>query len=326
MSKSRDQVLRMLAMVPYLQSNTGVPVNDLAKELGVSARQIRDDLLLLMMTGKGEFGGDLIDVNADALTDDGVIYLRDAEFLSRPLRITAQEGAGLVVALRTLRASAGTEEGAVIDSALTKIESALGESSRTRVDVVVDSVDPDIRQAIQRGLSEGRRIELSYATVSRDDRTDRLVDPRRVFTERGRLYLEAWCLMAQDLRFFRLDRVLSATVTDQPVEHHDAAPRDLSSGVFTVGDETPYLLVRLHPSASWMAEYYPMEILGDADSDGVRTAKLFGADPGWLRRVVLRSAGAVAVIEPADMRDAVIASAQAALAAYDGDDDTASKE
>lgn len=325
MSKSRDQVLRMLAMVPFLQGNRGVPVTDLAKELGVSPKQIRDDLLLLTFTGKGEFGGDLIDVNSDAFEDDGVINLRDADFLSRPLRITAQEGAGLVVALRTLRASAGVDDGAVIDSALAKIEAALGESMRPPVDVVVDEVDPHIRQAIQRGLNDGMRIQLSYATVSRDDRTERLVDPLRTFTERGRLYLEAWCLTAQDLRFFRLDRVLAATVTEVRVEPHDAVSRDLSTGVFVVGDETPYLLVQLHPSAMWMTEYYPMEIL-QADADGIYKAKLFGADAGWLRRVVMRSAGAVAVIEPSDMRDAVIASAQAALAAYDGDDDAASKE
>jgi len=317
MSKSHDQVLRMLAMVPYLQSNDGVPVNELARELGVPAKQIRDDLLLLMMTGTGEFGGDLIDVDTTALEDEGVIHLRDAEFMSRPLRITAQEGAALVVALRTLRVSAGAAQDAIIDSALAKIEVALGDSAHTPVDVVLDEVDPAIHQTIVQALAEGRRLALTYATASRDERTDREVDPRRVFTERGKLYLEAWCLKAEDLRFFRLDRVLAARPTGEPVEDHDAQPRDLGEGIFTVGAETPFALVRLHPGAQWMTEYYPVDLV-DQDADGVWTAKLYGADPGWLRRLLIRHAGSVEVLEPAEMRAEVTETARAALAAYDG--------
>ena len=51
----------MLALVPYLQSHDGIPVNDVADEFGVSPKQIRDDLRLLMYTGVGEYAGELID-------------------------------------------------------------------------------------------------------------------------------------------------------------------------------------------------------------------------------------------------------------------------
>ena len=41
----------MLALVPYLQSHGGIPVNEVAAEFGVKPKQIRDDLRLLMYTG-----------------------------------------------------------------------------------------------------------------------------------------------------------------------------------------------------------------------------------------------------------------------------------
>lgn len=317
MSKSQGQVLRMLAMVPFLQSNTGVPVDDMAQQFGVSDKQIRDDLLLLMMTGTGEFGGDLIDVDITSLEERGVINLRDADFMSRPLRITAQEGAALVVALRTLRASAGGEQATIIDSTLAKIETALGDSVNAPVDVVLDDVDSQINSTINQALHDGRRLALTYATASRDERTEREVDPRRVFTERGRLYLEAWCLRAEDIRFFRLDRVIDAQVTDQLVEDHDIASPDIGDGIFTVEADTPYALVEIHPAALWITEYYPVELVNQSPN-GVWTAKLFGADTGWLRRLLIRSAGEIAVIEPAELRSQVLHTAQAALAAYDG--------
>ena len=107
MSRSRQQVVRMLALVPYLQGHDGIPVNEVAEEFGVPPKQIRDDLRLLMYTGVGEYAGELIDFDLGALEDDGMIYIRDADFMPRPLRITSSEGVALIVALRTLRASAG---------------------------------------------------------------------------------------------------------------------------------------------------------------------------------------------------------------------------
>ncbi|MET0448017.1 MAG: WYL domain-containing protein [Aeromicrobium sp.] len=316
MSRSRQQVIRMLALVPYLQGNDGVPVNEVAAEFGVTAKVIRDDLRLLMYTGTGEYAGELIDFDLTALEEDGIVHIRDAEFMRRPLRISAREGAALIVALRTLRASGAGDELTVIDSALAKLESAVGGVSAP-VDVLLDEVDPGIHAAIVRALADGKRIELSYANASRDEQSDRDVDPRRLFTEQGKLYLEAWCLKAEDLRFFRLDRVVSARVTAIDAEEHDAQLRDLSDGIFTVGAQTPYAEVDLHPRAHWLTEYYQVDLVEERE-DGVWRAKLYGADWSWLRRLVLRNAGSITVIAPDALRAQVVDDARLALQAYDG--------
>ncbi|AWB92390.1 helix-turn-helix transcriptional regulator [Aeromicrobium chenweiae] len=315
MSRSRQQVIRMLALVPYLQGNDGVPVNEVAAEFGVTPKVIRDDLRLLMYTGTGEYAGELIDFDLTALERDGIVHIRDAEFMTRPLRISAREGIALIVALRTLRASASGPELTVIDSALAKLESAVGDTGAA-VDVLLDEVDPVIHGAVVQALSTGKRLEITYATATRDEQSDREVDPRRLFTEQGKLYLEAWCLTAQDLRFFRLDRVLAARATETDAEDHDAKPRDLSDGFFTVGEETPYVLVDLHPRAHWLTEYYQVDLL-EENEDGVWRAKIYGADWGWLRRLVLRNAGSVTVVEPQELRAQVIEDARVALQAYD---------
>ncbi|KQV76525.1 hypothetical protein ASC61_16795 [Aeromicrobium sp. Root344] len=316
MSRSRQQVVRMLALVPYLQGNDGIPVNEVAAEFGVTPRVIRDDLRLLMYTGTGEYAGELIDFDLTALEEDGVVHIRDAEFMTRPLRISAREGVALIVALRTLRASASGSELTVIDSALAKLESAVGDSAAAPVDVVVDEVDPAIHTSIVHALANGKRLQLTYATVARDEQSVRAVDPRRLFTEQGKLYLEAWCLRAEDLRFFRLDRVIDAQVTDVDAEDHDVQERDLSDGIFTVGEATPYALVDLHPRAHWLTEYYQVDLL-EQSADGVWRAKLYGADWAWLRRLVLRNAGSVTVIEPPELARDVSEQAALALRAYD---------
>ena len=49
---------------------------------------------------------------------------------------------------------------------------------------------------------------------ARDEATERDVDPIRLFTSDATVYLAGWCRAVEDLRTFRLDRVLAAEVLD----------------------------------------------------------------------------------------------------------------
>ncbi len=314
-NRSAQQVVRMLALVPYLQGNEGVPVSEVAREFGVSPRQIRDDLRLLMFTGVGEYAGELIDVDLAALEGDDVVFIRDAEFLSRPLRLTADEGVALVAALRTLRASAAGPQLPIVDSALAKLETAIAaEGAVEAVDVHVADVDPLIRDTVTAALADGHRLELDYATDSRDDVTTRQVDPQQLFTRQGHTYLEAYCLRAEDVRFFRLDRITRAEDTGRLAERHDTGSRDLGEEIFAVDDQTPSAVLDLDAEAHWLTEYYQAEEIGEVD--GRRRVRLYGGDEAWLRRLVLRNGGTVHVVEPSTLRGQVVDTARSALAAY----------
>lgn len=316
MSTSKNQVVRMLALVPYLQGHGGIPIKQVAAEFGVTDKQIRNDLALLMYCGPGQYPGELIDFDLGALDEDGIIFIRDAEFLTRPLKLNTSEAVALIVALRTLRASASGSQTAIIDGTLAKLESVVGDEASAPVDVHVEAVDTAIHSTLTEAISSGNRVAITYTTVSRDEKTDREIDPRRLFTAQGKLYCEAWCLRADDMRFFRLDRILSATATDQDVEEHDAEPRDLSDGLFQVDDDTIHAVLDLQPNAHWLTEYYEVESLSEP-VDGIWRVKLFGADWSWLRRLVLRNGGSVTVVEPASLATDVAESAALALNAYD---------
>lgn len=316
MSTSKAQVVRMLALVPYLQGHGGIPIKQVAAEFGVTDKQIRNDLALLMYCGPGQFPGELIDFDLGALDEDGIIFIRDAEFMTRPLKLNTSEAVALIVALRTLRASANGTQTAIIDASLAKLESLVGEEAAAPVDVHVEAVDSAIHSTLTEAISTGKRVAISYATVSRDEKTEREIDPRRLFTAQGKVYCEAWCLRADDMRFFRLDRILGAELTETDVQQHDAEPRDLAEGLFQVDDESIHAVLDLQPNAHWLAEYYQVESLGEP-VDGIWRVKLFGTDWAWLRRLVLRNGGSVMVVEPARLAAEVSESAALALGAYD---------
>jgi proteasome accessory factor C len=104
MSNARDQVQRLLALVPYLRENDGARVDDVAKEFGVRPKQIIADLKVLWFCGlPGAQMGDLIEIDIEAAEGDGVIHINNADYLARPLRLAAAEALALLTALRTLR-------------------------------------------------------------------------------------------------------------------------------------------------------------------------------------------------------------------------------
>ncbi len=322
MSNARDQVQRLLALVPYLRENDGARVDDVAAEFGVRPKQIIADLKVLWFCGlPGAQMGDLIEIDIDAAEGDGVIHLNNADYLARPLRLAADEALALLTALRTLREVTAGHDRDAVDRAIAKLERAAGEGAAaiegSAAHVHVEPAAPEIADMVNRALAEHRRMHLTYDVPSRDETTERDVDPMRLVVSDGRTYLEAWCRLAEDVRLFRLDRIAAAKVLDLPSEPPpEATPRDLSNGMFQPSECDLLATVRLEPPARWVAEYYPTESVEEGPS-GSLIVKLRVADTAWLQRLVLRLGGSATVLEPANLSDQIAATARDALSAYD---------
>jgi proteasome accessory factor C len=313
---SQAQVRRLLSLVPYLREHDGAAVADVAAAFGVSTRTLRADLGVLWMCGMpGLSPGDLIDIDMDAVDGEGVIHLSNADYLTRPLRLTADEALALVLALRTLREIAGPDQRAATDRALAKLEHAAGAAPTGQASVSVTSASEDVQATLADGLQRGRRLDLTYDVATRDETTQRFVDPLRLFVLDGYGYLEAWCYRADGLRTFRLDRVAAASVTDEPVQPHDVVLTDLTAGWFADLADAPVVTLDLAAEAAWVAEYYPTESTSPRPDGGV-VATFRVTDPAWLRHLLLRLGGAATVLAPLGAGAPAAEAAQEALAAY----------
>ncbi|MCW2809578.1 MAG: pafC [Friedmanniella sp.] len=314
---SQAQVRRLLSLVPYLREHDGAAMADVAAAFGITVKTLRDDLNVLWMCGMpGLTPGDLIDIDMDAVDGEGVIHLSNADYLTRPLRLSADEALGLVLALRTLREIAGPGRRDVVDRALTKLEGASGrtgaaDQATVRVTAARDDVAGRVEEALQRGVA----LDLTYDVASRAETTQRLVDPLRIFVLEGYGYLEAWCYLAGGVRTFRLDRIAAAVVTDTPVVPRQLTPRNLATSWFDALQEGPLVTLELRPAAAWVAEYYPTEAVVTRPDGGV-TASFRVTDPAWLRGLLLRLGGGAVVAAPAGAGDSAAEAAQEALDQY----------
>jgi proteasome accessory factor C len=321
-SGAREQVGRLLALVPWIQARREVSLEEAAAEFGVKSTQIVKDLKVLWFCGLPGLGmGDLIEVDMDALEGEGVIRVSNADYLTRPLRLDSGEASALIVALRALRETAGDEVRPVVDRTLAKLEAAAGDgaAAAAHVDVRLPAQDAAVaalRQDLARAVADRRQVRLDYYVPARDETTERVVDPLQVVAAEGHEYLDAWCHVSEGQRLFRLDRVSSAEVLDSPAqEHPDVAPRDLGEGLFHPSPEDTLATLLLEPEARWVAEYYPVESEEEAGEGRLRV-RLRVATPAWLVRLMLRLGPAGRVEEPAELADRVAETARDALANY----------
>lgn len=322
MTGARDQVARLLALVPYIQSRREVSLDQAAADFGVAPSQIVKDLNVLWFCGLPGLGmGDLIDVDMDALEGDGVIRVSNADYLSRPLRLDSSEASALIVALRALREGSDDDVRPIVDRTLGKLEAAAGDGAAhaAQVDIRLPErqrqVD-ELRDRLSRAVSDQRQVRLDYYVPTRDESTERVVDPLGVVTADGNTYLDAYCHLAEDQRLFRVDRISSAEVLDTPVERHDGLePRDLAAGIFQPSGTDLLVTLRLDPTARWVAEYYPVESSRNERGGGL-TVRLRVGDPAWLVQLMLRLGASAELLEPAGLAETVRSVALEALANY----------
>ncbi|GAA3058823.1 helix-turn-helix transcriptional regulator [Actinokineospora globicatena] len=318
MSAAQDRLPRLLALVPYLLARPGIPIAEAAADFGVSAKQLRKDLELLWMCGLPGYGpGDLIDISFD---EDTVTVAFDAG-MRRPLRLTGAEATALLVALRALLETPGVADADAIRRAVAKIESAAGQARPGGVAVGLGVREAEdtarVREVVQSALRAALALRISYYTASKDEVTERTVDPMRVLIVDGRGYLEAWCRRAEGVRLFRLDRVDEVVVLDEPAAPPPyAEPTDTSDGVFRVAPDQRTARLVLRPDARWVAEYYPVEDVEELDGGRLRVRMRY-SDTSWIVRLLLGQGGEVVVEEPAELARAVREQAAAAVARVD---------
>ena len=297
---------RLLALVPWLEQHSGVSISEAAEHFGIGAEELEQDLWLTICCGLPGHGPDqLIDIQF--WDDDGSIHVIDAQTLDRPLRLRPAEGMSLLVGLRMLAQVPGDHDRAALASATAKLEAAADVSQAAAV--VLDDPGDAAAVDLARAIREHRPVRLVYAGASRDEVTERVVEPAEIVRHGGKSYLAAWCRSAGSQRTFRLDRIRSVDVLDEILPEGGGRPE-------ASADVTPRqgvaVRVRVWPRSRWLLETLDLEtdaiVAGDAQE-----ATLVVADAAWLVRIVVGQAGGVEVLDPPEVRMQVREAALGAL-------------
>ena len=318
---AQSHLTRLLDLVPYILGNQGADLANTARHFGVSAAQLASDLNLLFVSGPRHYPNGLMDVNFE----NGQIYIDNAEDLSEPVRLGMDEAAALIVGLETLSALPGVGETPALASALDKLSEAAGESGRAASGVAARLTEPEgtarVLEQLQQAISGRRQLALRYLVPSRDEVTDRIVDPRRLVSVNDRWYLEAWCHRSEGVRNFRVDRIHGAPDAG-PASWQGPDQESFPSGLFRPSAEDHLVTMLLEPSASWVESAYDAGRRADLPR-GRSAVELRVGNTRWIPGFVAAQGGSVVVAAPEELRRETEAWLRSALENYVESDSTA---
>ena len=315
-----ERLLRLLGLVPYLFEHPGAAVTDTARVFGVTATQLAKDLELLFVSGPRYYPDGLLDFDLR----QGRIYLTNAQNLSAPLKLNMEEACSLLVGVQVLAEIPGAAETTALEGAKAKLIAATGGASRLATSIAAKLTEPALEPAlevIQQALRSGVQVRLSYFVPSRDEITDRIIEPLQVYSRGDLWYVEAWCALAGAVRNFRMDRIGSAQLTTEPITAtSSAAPRAAgpASAAYQRSDDDQLVELALSPAAHNLAERYAA--LASAElADQRRAIRIATGSTRWIPAMVAAYGGDVTVLEPQALRSRTISWLIAAGANYAGE-------
>lgn len=308
---SSERLARLLALVPWLRLNDGVTIERAAEHFAVTPEQLTTDLWQLIVCGIPGYGPDqLVDIQ---FWDDDRIHVLDPIALAKPLKLSGDEAAALLVALRVLAQIPGSHDRDALRSAMAKIQSVASVDD-TGVDVAMDA-DASVSAVVANALESDQALLIRYAPGDRDALSHRRIDPRASYSVDGQVYLEAFCHVANDVRTFRLDRILEASVAG-PSETVTMEVSEDAPAHRPVPADLQHARIAVDPAAAWIWDTDPVTPdSGEWGEHAWPTGSVGYASVGWLVRYILGHAGRVLVLDPPEARSAVARQAKAKLAA-----------
>lgn len=299
---------RLLLLVPFVLAHPGASVDEVCERFAISRKVLAEDLNVLFFCGlPGYSPGDLI----EAYIDGDRVIIRAAEYFSRPLRLTSSEGLLLYAGARALASSEHDND--ALAGALEKLKTALGPDVVARIDVGMDASAE--MGTIKRAINEGKKLHLVYQSQSKDEITERDVDPWALLGSSGKWYLVAWCNTVNDERIFRLDRIKTLELLDTPADVRTDLDLEKYADLYVESPDSIHVGFELAPGALWVLEYYPL-ISADTLEDGWTRVGLSAGGTAWLERLLLRLGTQARAIDPPEISDAVKERARKLLARY----------
>ena len=293
-SKGADEKLqRLLALVPWVAARDGPTLEEVCERFGCTEAELISDLDRLFMCGLYPYTPDVL-IEVDVA--DGRVWIRYADYFSRPLRLTPAEGLALLAAGKAVQSFPGADQSGPLARGLAKLARSLGVAGDDALDVALAAVPPEVMATLRSAVDERRQVELDYYSFGRDEVTRRVVDPFAVFSAGGQWYLSAYCHAVDDDRLFRVDRVRSATALDTPVQRAEGS---VAGAVYTARDDDPRVTLELTSAAHWVAEQYPVETSKEMRGGKLRVT-LAVSERAWLERLLLRTGSDARVIKASD--------------------------
>ena len=293
------------ALLAYLLDRCGerteaeLPASDLVERFHIPHEALEEHLSLLNLVN---FGGGCYAIYAE-LRGDTVFVLKElfGDTFRAPPRLTPLEARAIRLALDFVGPMIAADTRSPLDNVRAKLEETFGQFDLGGTADTSDSAE-ELVAILNEGISAHRLVEIEYQKEGEDAPTERVIEPFHIERELPYWYVHAFDRTRSAQRSFRLDRMRSATLTDETFEPRPGSqPERLRGAAIARVWYGPEI-------ARWRIERGARPLV-----DGAALADLPVGSEEWLASEILAARGQAVVLEPESLRRYVAERAKALL-------------
>ncbi|NET48532.1 MAG: WYL domain-containing transcriptional regulator [Merismopedia sp. SIO2A8] len=200
---------RFLQFDELLRSSQRYTLQSLAEALECSQRTVQYDI---------DFLRDRFDAPIAETRERGWHYT-DADWRLDTVPLTQGEVFALTLGARMFAAYGGSAYAEELESALeqlcqrlptetqVKLRQVRGEKVLFHIGAALVNLNPDVWQRLEFATQMEQSVRMEYFTASRNELSERVLDPYVLYIKRSNPYVTGFCHSNQDIRDFRIDRV-----------------------------------------------------------------------------------------------------------------------
>jgi len=306
--RAADVLARVLELMALASRPGGIGIDDAANRLELSRERLLDDLRLVVVREDYHPPGWTQDIRIEVGGE--TVEVSSAGRFDRPPGLNRREALALALALRTAAHNEPAGEREEMFDLAVRLDNELASVSAGDLWPSIRMEDGNdeegLRGVLEAAIADRARCRIRYLRPGDAEPEERSIDPYRLVFANGHWFVIGYCHRRDNVRVFRLDRVLEASVTGASFE----PPEDLDLDGYTGGgrvfasNQTVAARVRYSTRvAPWIREHGPVR-----EARGGVLVDFEVADPSWIVRHVLQYGSDAELLEPEDLRELVVES------------------
>lgn len=214
-----NRIERLAAIVIQLQSKRLVKAQEIADKFCISLRTVYRDISALEEAGVAVIG------------EAGVGYRLMEGYKLPPVMFNQDEASALLTGAKLMQSMSDENSSKFYSSALDKIKAVLRLSEKDHLEdidehiAVVSHQDFTGKKPVElhlpkilKAIASATVIQFEYTTVEKNETLKRRVEPIGIYYQGSYWYLVGYCLLRNDYRNFRADKIKTLVVTEEKIQ------------------------------------------------------------------------------------------------------------
>jgi predicted DNA-binding transcriptional regulator YafY len=307
-----NRIDRLSAILIQLQSRRLVKAQQIADKFSISLRTVYRDVHALQEAGVPIIG------------EAGTGYSLMEGYKLPPVMFNQDEASALLTAAKLMQSKTDATSSKHYTSALDKIKAVLRWTEKDHIEEIDKHIaivqHPSIQyqppqelhlQPILKAIANRVVVEIKYASIEKNEITQRKIEPVGIYNLGTHWYLIAFCRLRNDYRNFRTDKIKKLMLTDEKISkihpslqqflNKTQAEREVKKVVLEVDNS----IIKYFDEQKYYNGFVKEENAGDY----IRLTFLSGSLQGFARWFVMFGDHAK-IIEPSELNDLVTSIAE----------------